>query len=289
MTRKLVLVADSGSTKTSWQLLPFSDGKTPIRTSGINPVLMSEDEILALLRTEWLDELNCRGIAPEHIGAIYFYGAGCTPARGKVLAAALMVVFPSAEVHVASDLVGAARALCGSCEGIACILGTGSNSGLYDGREIVQNVSPLGYVLGDEGSGAVLGRRLVGDMLKGLLPEELKRGFLEEYNLTAETIIECVYRQPLANRFLASFTPYLHKHRHLPAFRAILIDSFRAFFARNVKLYCRPDLPVHFVGSIAHYFFDELAEAARAEQVTLGTVWQDPLEGLLAYHCIEIE
>ncbi len=287
MIRKLTLVADSGSTKTSWQLLPFFDGRAPIRTSGINPVLMTEDEISALLRTEWLDELNRRDIAPERIAAIHFYGAGCTPARSKVVGTALTAVFPSAEVHVASDLLGAARALCGYHEGIACILGTGSNSGLYDGREVVQNVSPLGYVLGDEGSGAVLGRRLVGDMLKGLLPEEMKRAFLEEYNLTPETVIERVYRQPLANRFLASLTPYLSRHRNHPHFHHLLVDSFRDFFRRNVKLYHRPDLPVHFVGSIAHYFFDELAEAARTEQLTLGTVWQEPLEGLLAYHRVE--
>jgi N-acetylglucosamine kinase-like BadF-type ATPase len=180
--------------------------------------------------------------------------------------------------------LGAARALCGHEEGIACVLGTGSNSCLYDGKEIISNIPPLGYILGDEGSSAVLGRRLVGDCLKNQLPEAIRDEFLTEYQLTQEIILEKVYRQPLANRFLASLTPFLSKHREVPEVHKLLVESFTDFFVRNVKQYRRPWLPIHFVGSIANAFAAELKEAAESLGMELGTIMQSPMEGLVRYH-----
>ena len=191
------------------------------------------------------------------------------------------------DIGIYSDLLGAARALCGHEEGIACVLGTGSNSCLYDGKEIIANVPPLGYILGDEGSSAVLGRRLVGDCLKNQLPESVRNEFLSEYGLTQELILERVYRQPLANRFLASLTPFLSKHRDVPEVHSLLVESFVDFFVRNVKQYRRPWLPIHFVGSIANVFSAELKEAAESLGMEIGLILKSPMEGLIRYHASE--
>ena len=167
------------------------------------------------------------------------------------------------------------------------MLGTGSNSCLYNGTEITANTPPLGYILGDEGSSAVLGRRLVGDCLKNQLPEAIRDEFLAEYQLTQEIILEKVYRQPLANRFLASLTPFLSKHREVPEVHKLLVESFTDFFVRTVKQYRRPWLPLHFVGSIANAFSAELKEAAESLGMELGTIMQSPMEGLVKYHTRE--
>ena len=172
-------------------------------------------------------------------------------------------------------------------EGVACVLGTGSNSCLYDGKDIISNVPPLGYILGDEGSSAVLGRRLVGDCLKNQLPELVRNEFFAEYGLTQELILERVYRQPLANRFLASLTPFLSKHRDVPEVHRLLVASFVDFFVRNVKQYRRPWLPIHFVGSIANVFSVELKEAAESLGLELGLILKSPMEGLIRYHTSE--
>jgi N-acetylglucosamine kinase-like BadF-type ATPase len=187
-------------------------------------------------------------------------------------------------VEVAGDLLGAARALCGSNEGIACILGTGANSCLYDGRQIIANTPPLGYVLGDEGSGAVLGIRFLNAVLKGLLPERLKTELLDWLQMTEADIIGRIYRQPLANRWLASLSLFIATHIDETDVRALVTDNFRQFFRRNVVQYGRRDLPVCFVGSIAHYYREQLGEAAAAEGFTLGRVEKSPVDGLTAYH-----
>ena len=168
--------------------------------------------------------------------------------------------------------------------GIACILGTGSNSCFYDGKKITANISPLGYILGDEGSGAVLGKRLVGDLLKHQLPDDLCQDFLKEYDLTPALILDKVYRQPLANRFLAGLTPFLFAHKHRPEIRNLLISCFTDFFTRNVMQYEYHDILVHFTGSIAFFFQEEVKEAALRLNVSIGKVLKSPLEGLKDYH-----
>ena len=181
-------------------------------------------------------------------------------------------------------MLGAARALCGTNPGIACIIGTGSNSCLYDGDKIVANVPPLGYILGDEGSGAVLGRTLVGLLLKGVLPSSLRDKFMEEYGLTTELVIDNVYRQPMPNRFLASLAPFIAEHREEPGIQEMLIQSFRLFFTRNVKMYGHPEMPVNFVGSIAHVFLEELKRAASLEGLKMGKILRSPIAEIAAFH-----
>lgn len=272
----MILIADSGSTKTDWCV----DNGAVIHTMGINPFHQSAESIRQILCNELLPQL------PETIllDEIHFYGAGCTPEKSVIVKEALEVMFPQASIHVKSDLLGAAHALCGKTKGIACILGTGSNSCYYDGEQIVQNVSPLGYILGDEGSGAVLGKRLVGDCLKNQLPQDICNAFLETFELTPSTIIEKVYRQPQANRFLASLTPFLSAHREVPQIHELLVSSFTDFFHRNVMQYPYQDTPVHFVGSIAWHFKEEVKEAALLLGIHTGKFIQSPIGELLKYH-----
>ena len=285
----MFLIADSGSTKTDWCLCNKGTAILRIQTQGINPYHQSEEAIEQVLTNELLPQLSQQAedsaIKITKSLHVIFYGAGCANdnACNRVKEAIHKVIGVN-DVTIHSDLLGAARALCGHEEGIACVLGTGSNSCLYNGKEIVANIPPLGYILGDEGSSAVLGRRLVGDCLKNQLPEALREEFLAEYGLTQEIILEKVYRQPLANRFLASLTPFLSKHREVPEVHKILVESFVDFFVRNVKQYRHPWLPIHFVGSIANAFSSEVKEAAESLGMELGTIMQSPMEGLIKYH-----
>ena len=277
----MLLIADSGSTKTDWCLCNQGAIVQNIQTQGINPYHQTEEAIEEVLRKELLPQFEAQSSQPR----VIFYGSGCANETAcNRIKEALFKVLGSEDVTVHSDLLGAARALCGHEEGIACVLGTGSNSCLYNGKEITANTPPLGYILGDEGSSAVLGRRLVGDCLKNQLPEAIRDEFLAEYQLTQEIILEKVYRQPLANRFLASLTPFLSKHREVPEVHKLLVESFTDFFVRNVKQYRRPWLPIHFVGSIANAFPAELKEAAESLGMELGTILQSPMEGLIKYH-----
>ena len=197
----------------------------------------------------------------------------------------LREVFPQAEtIEAHSDLLGSARALCGHNYGIASILGTGANSCLYDGTSIVMNTPAMGYILGDEGSGASLGKRLLHDLYKGVLSEKVKASFEAETGLVMPEIINKVYRQPLPNRFLASLSTFIHTHLDVPEMRQLVIDTFVDFFRFNIAPYQRPDLPVSFVGSIAYFFESELREAAESQGFTLGTILRSPIEGLIRFH-----
>lgn len=278
----MILIADSGSTKTDWRLCDNGTTLKSIQTQGINPYHQTEEAIEQVL----LEELQPQ-LGEPALEEIFFYGAGCANETAiNRVKEAIQKVLHTTRVTIHSDLLGAAKALCGNEEGIVCVLGTGSNSCLYNGKEIIANIPPLGYILGDEGSSAVLGRRLVGDCLKNQLPESVREEFLNEYKLTQEIILEKVYRQPLANRFLASLTPFLSKHREVPEVHRLLIESFVDFFVRNVKQYRRPWLPIHFVGSIANAFASELKEAAESLGMEIGVIMQSPIEGLVKYHSI---
>lgn len=277
MSENTLLIADSGSTKTDWLLL-VRDGQTAteriVTTEGINPVLQQPDTIRRILPVAQLP-------APT---AVCFYGAGVTPEQAPLMTQLLSEAFPSARVEAHSDLLGAARALCQRTEGVACILGTGANSCLYDGSQIVAHTPALGYILGDEGSGAVLGRLFLNAVFKHQLPADLARHFLDTQQLTMADAIRRVYRESMANRWLASLSLYIHEHIHRPELHQLVVGNFRQFFQCNVRPYQRTDLPVSFVGSMAHYYESQLREAAAAEGYAVGRIERSPLAGLGAYH-----
>lgn len=276
----MILVADSGSTKTKW----VSEHHT-ITTKGINPVRDTMEEIHEVIRTELMPFLVYENgnQAIIEIDAIYFYGAGCIEPFSNSVSQALKSHFPKSEIIVQSDLLGAARALCGKKEGIACILGTGSNSCMCKHGEIVSNTSPLGYILGDEGSGAVLGRTILSELLKGEL-KELWEDFSKETGLSVTDIINKVYRQPQANRFLASLTPFIKRHIERKEVRNIVVQEFKRFIVRNVLPYGRLDLPINFVGGIANNFKEELELACEQCGMKMGKINGTPAEEIYKFH-----
>ncbi len=276
----MILIADSGSTKTEWCVSQDGIPVRQIRTNGTNPYFQSAAEIEAEL-----DRVLLPAIGDLPVEAVFFYGAGCAfPEQHKLISDCIQAHIPVV-VEVYSDLTGAARALLGRERGIACILGTGSNSCLYDGKEIIQQTPALGYILGDEGSGAVLGRLLVGDCLKKQFPRHLADAFLERYQLTQADILERVYRQPFPNRFLASLVPFLHEHLEEEAVYRLVYNSFCQFFIRNLLPYADArTYAVGFTGSVAWYFRDVLRDAARSQGFRTGVILQSPMEGLLRYH-----
>ncbi len=277
----MILIADSGSTKIDWCVVDHGKLVKQVFTCGMNALLLTEDEMQLRIATELMPEIK-----DFNIDKVYYYGAGCVSDEvcGNVRNA-IAANIDAREIEVHSDLLAAARALCDHNAGIACILGTGSNSCVYDGKDIVDNVSPLGYILGDEGSGAVLGKILVGDVLKQQLPQELCDKFLEQYGLDRLTIIRRVYKEPQANRFLASLTRFLIENIEHPAIYALVYNSFKSFFVRNITNYDNyKELKVNFVGSIAYYYSAVLKQVSADMGCTIGTIIQSPMEGLLNYH-----
>ena len=273
MNAQRILVCDSGSTKADW-LYANGESEEAVRTDGINPVRDSGESINRIVASlpDWKPE------------CIYFYGAGCIEPYSASVRKALQERFPKALVSVESDLLGAARALFGHEEGIACILGTGSNSCLYKNGQITANVPSMGYILGDEGSGAVLGRQLVSDIVKGQLSQELKDAFMEEFQLTPALIVENVYRKPAANRFLASLCPFLSKHRDYDEIQRLLASEFERFLRRNVLLYNRPELEIRYVGSISVHFEHELRNVHAKMGLKMGDVLASPVKKMMFFH-----
>ena len=276
----MMLIADSGSTKTDWCVILDNTPIKRIGTKGLNPFFQSEEEIQQELTHSLLPQL------PEGtIDSVYFYGAGCTPEKAPTLRRAIADSLPIVgNITAYSDMLAAARGLCGREAGITCILGTGSNSCFYDGKEIVNHISPLGFILGDEGSGAVLGKLLVGDILKNQLSPAIKEAFLKQFDLTVPEIIDRVYRQPFPNRFLASLSPFIAQHLEEPGIRQLVLGSFIAFLRRNVMQYDYTQYPAHFIGSVAHCYKEILQEAAQETGIRIGKILQSPMEGLIQYH-----
>ena len=277
----MILIADSGSTKTDWRLISEKEEVKSVSTPGINPFYQTEEEIENQISTLLYPELM--GFS---VKKIFFYGAGCAfEDKKQIVKNAISVSFPKAQIEIESDLLAAARGLFLKEKGIACILGTGSNSCFYDGKNIIHNVSPLGFILGDEGSGAVLGKKFAADCLKNQLPEKLKDKFLKQYDLTPAQIIESVYKKPFPNRFLAQFTRFLLENIAEPSIYNIVFDSFTEFFTRNIMQYNNyKDYPVCFIGSIAYYFKDVLEVAANELDIQIGIIYQSPMPGLIKYH-----
>ncbi len=275
------LVADSGSTKTAWCLLYGNQIVRRFETAGINPFFQTEEEIELQLKETLLPQ-----ICGNDVENVYFYGAGCADSvKNRALEGVLKAMVGAKMAFVESDMLGAARGLLGHGRGIACILGTGANSGVYDGENLIKGVYAGGYILGDEGSGGVLGKLLISDWVKKQMPQDVYDALTEEYGLTYLGIVDRVYKQPFPNRWLAQFTRFMSAHRDNAYIHSLLVEAFKAFFNRNIKQYDEwKELEVGFIGSIAFYFKEELIEAADACGVRLGKIMQGPIEGLVEYH-----
>lgn len=276
----MILIADCGSTKTDWVLYDGTEIVNRIKTQGLNPTQQSSEQILEILSNELKGHIDAD--TPQKI---FFYGAGCAYENAnKRMRTALEQIFTTKEIHIASDLLAAARAMCGHEEGIVCIIGTGSNSCLFDGEKIVDNTPSLGYILGDEGSGAHLGRQLVSDCLKKQLSKDLREKFMKQYNLDVASILERVYHSTLPNRWLASFTPFLYENKENIEIKLLLKHCFTQFFKRNTMVYRRSWLPIHVVGGVGVNFDTEIRETAESLGFSIGNIVESPMEGLIEYH-----
>jgi glucosamine kinase len=275
----MILIADSGATKTDWCLAEDGVALQRITTQGINPFHQDADTIRHILIDELLPALN-----DVDIDSVAFYGSGCRAEKISVIENLITELFPQSDVEIQGDLIAAARALCGRTPGIACILGTGSNSCLYDGEKVVKNTPPLGYILGDEGSGAVLGRLFVNALYKGRLSQAVEEDFIKEMHIPLSVLINKVYCQPLANRFLASMSIFIHRHIDDVQLRGIVIENFRSFFRVNVLPYGYGNYQVGAIGSVAYYYQKELVEAGRTEGFDVVCIQRSPMEGLVKFH-----
>jgi N-acetylglucosamine kinase-like BadF-type ATPase len=276
----MILVADSGSTKTSWCVINAGVTDSYIETIGLNPCLQAEETIFDELKQNLCPQIK------SEISQIFYYGTGVTAEKQSVMTAILKKVFPSATtVEAYSDLLGSARSVCGRKAGIACILGTGSNSCLFDGNNIVDAVNCGGYILGDEGSGAVLGRNLLNAFLKRDLSQKIHDDLEQNHKLSYGYIVEKVYKTPMPNAWMAGFTKYLNENQNEDCIRKIIVESFDAFFAKNVEKYVDyKKYQVHFIGSIAYYFKTVLEEIALRRGIEIGNIIQAPITELVKYH-----
>lgn len=274
------LISDCGATKSEWSVIGKGKVKTVI-TQGISPYFLNTDQIRELLLEELVPHI--RNIK---IGEIHYYGTGCAnPENAKIVKKALKQIFPTASVEVTHDLLAAARALCGDEKGIACILGTGSNSCFYNGRRIMKNSPGIGYVLGDEGSGAYLGKKVIQYYLYGTFDDELRGRFDLTYTTTSKEILENVYKKPLANRYLAGYTRFLAENRGHYMIENIIEDGLNDFFFNHLCKYREIwTLPVNFAGSVAYGFKDVLSQLCQGYEFELGKVLKKPMSGLIAYH-----
>ena len=273
------LIADSGSTKVDWRAIKDDGSIVEISTEGINPVFITPEEIVKILSQKLLPVIG------PGVKNVYFYGAGVvSPQLIATLSESFKKVFPESDTFAASDVLAAARALCGHNPGIACIMGTGSNSCFYDGENIAKNVRAGGFILGDEASGGVLGKKLISDFIKGLLPAHIQAEFDKRYDLDYMKVVEKVYKQPMPSRFLASFAPFINEFIADPYMENLVNTSFDEFFKRNISQYDYKNHTVNFVGSIAFYFKDKLVAAAERNGMKVGRVLKTPIEGLVEYH-----
>lgn len=279
----MILIADGGSTKTSWCQLDLADPQQRVHfnTEGYNPYFIDTAGIVASLDGSLPDNLNRQAVRE-----VSYYGAGCsTPQNVATVEAAMRQVFPLANVFVGHDLLASARALLGSKPGFAAILGTGTNSAIYDGKDITHNIDSLGYFLGDEGSGSWIGKRLLRDYMRGLLPDGLQEAFREQYGLDNEQIFDRVYNQPLPNRFLASFSKFAYDHNNVSYCRDIVVDGFEAFFQNLVTQYPGyQNYTFNCVGSVGYNFRDALSQVARAHGMEVGKIIRSPIDSLVDYH-----
>jgi N-acetylglucosamine kinase-like BadF-type ATPase len=278
------LIVDSGSTGTDWLVARGSTVIESACTKGLNPYFQSYEDIRKEIENVLFHEMKAFSVNGVSVDRIHFYGAGCIFDKVEVMREAISSCISAREINVYSDLLAAAHSTCGYEAGIACILGTGSNSCFYDGEKIVKNIPPLGYILGDEGGGVTLGRMLVGDVLKEILSKPLRDTFFERFRMTQADILDHVYKKPFPNRFLAGFSPFLYENREEPEIRLILVNAFKSFIARNVMQYDCKEYAVNFVGSIAYMYREILKETVEAAGMCAGKIIKSPMSGLIEYY-----
>ncbi|MBE9465697.1 N-acetylglucosamine kinase [Dyadobacter subterraneus] len=282
MKQYTYLIADSGSTKTDW--LVATTGKTPFRlhSGGLNPFYQTKEEVTEVLEKEVLPFIT------SPIDQIFFYGAGCADkVTSRPIYDALVDSVPSAEIiEVASDMLAAARGLCGNKPGIACILGTGANNAFYDGNKIAHSIGSLGFWLGDEGSGSYLGKTLLVNFLQNELPQDLHEQFEETYPGTNRLfVLEKVYRQPFPNRYFATFSEFISKNIQHPFITKLVQDAFILFTEKYIlKHQDAEKYPIHFTGSIAFYYREILKTVLESKGLQVGKIAKSPMETLYEYH-----
>lgn len=273
------LIAESGSTKAEWCLLEGNHVVEHAFTEGINPFFQTRREISRCIRLQLPEKFFTR-----KLDEIIFYGAGCTSDEKKNIVKASLTSQFRVPTKVYSDLLAAARSLFGKEKGIACILGTGSNTGLYDGSEIIQNVKSLGYVLGDEGSSSVLGKMFLSDCLKNLAPTELTRKFYDMHHVTADDVLDMIYNQPFPNRTLSMYSYFLLDFKNEEYVNDLISKNFRRFFRRNILQYDYQKYPIGFIGTVAYSYQDILHDVAKEFDVKIANITESPMKGLVDYY-----
>ncbi len=279
------LIADSGSTKTTWILLEGNTLKSTINTCGLNPYFHNSESVEAVIRADLAPYL-----VEYQVKEVHFYGAGCsTTYNNNMIADAIRVFFRNSQVFVYHDILGAARALFGNDQGIACILGTGCNSCYFDGNNTFSPIDSLGYLFGDEGAGSYLGKLFLGAYLKKELPDDLRKSFDMHYGYTLEDILNSLYNKPSPNRFLASFSLFLSPNREHPYIQQLLLRSFQDFFDTHILKYDDyQKTNIGFIGSIAQCYSEFLLQVAKREHVSITRILSSPIEGLVDYHKTDI-
>ena len=276
----MILIADSGSTKTSWRLIDSENNLTQFKCVGLNPYIMDQNAIIEELRNTFTN------VSTLEISQIYFYGSGCSTDSAKTkIREALLEIFKKANATVEGDMLGAARAACGKEAGIACILGTGSNSCFYDGAEIKEQISSSGFILGDEGSGVAMGKILLGDFIRKEMPENLQNKLEKRFELNKDKILESVYRKERPNKYIAQFSKFIFQNLDQPYCQNLVIRCFDEFFLKYICKYPEhKNHRIHFVGSIAFYFNSYLRKVARKHNISIGNILEEPIAGLTLYH-----
>ena len=281
----MVIIADSGGSKTDWRLLHADRSITQVSSQGFNAYYQPIDDLKNAVQNVLLPQVK------EEVTKIFFYGSGVSSVKNQLaIKSVFLEYFPESQIEIGWDLLAAARALCGEEAGIACIMGTGSNSCLYDGKEITDNVANLGWILADEGSGANIGKKFLLDYVRGNMPGDLAKQFQSRFPLSREEFLEKIYQQEKPSAFLASFAKFIFQHIKDPYCYKLVYSSFAEFYENNVMKYKGyQNLKVHFTGSIAFYFSDVLRQVANDKGITVKNILEGPIAGLTLYHKKDIQ
>ncbi len=287
----MILIADSGSTKTDWRLIDEQKKIHQFATQGLNPYFQTSKQISEILKSELIPQLDSSfSHLTSHISYlishIFFYGAGCkADSKKEIVKTALNESFPKSIIEINTDLLGAARALCGTNPGIAAILGTGSNTCYYDGSSIIENRASLGYALGDEGSGAHIGKTFVQAYLNKEMPADLATRFYERFKLSTDDILDAIYKQPMPNRFLASFSKFIYQNIKEQYVIDLIVGCFEQFFDKHICKYSQhKEVKLSCTGSVAFYYSNILRAVATNKGVAIETIVETPIAGLTLYH-----